>query len=202
MAKKKSKKTQTKKTQSSWKHITVYESSLCQGAFHDGQGWLQFAEFLEMAANVAGLVAKRRKGYNSTWWDLKQKDNTNAHPSLVQIVSFYRALEQAVESLGGTVEKQFDSKMMEEQDEKLAGGPAQAAIPDILVLDAGYKLYEERDRLTRLRQAVDEKRKELEQAQGELECAAKQQEERADFLNKHNSEVSEDWRVEAGLELE
>lgn len=105
-----------------WKEITIYESSMCQGAYCRASTWKLYAGAMEKAAIESGLVAQRRSGRNATFWDLFSKsewDSAGIHvnPSREQLGEFYRAMRSKLISYGFriTLSTQKDKTMCEQR---------------------------------------------------------------------------------------
>lgn len=146
--------------------------------------WLPIARVLETACSDAGMPVKRT---NRHW----RPTGKGPFPESLLMACIRRA-NGALSQFGAEIIRA--GSIVEPEPEAEAGAP-----PEAVILDTMRALTEEQEHILRLKGVVGEKRNDLEQAQGELDYALKQQGERADWLAIHNPGSSDDWRAEAGL---
>jgi len=73
-------------------------------------------------------------------------------------------------------------------------------IPETVVLNAQRTIYQVKDSLQPLRDAVAEQEKKLSDAEHNLSIAEQELRDWADFLTEHSPETNECWYAEVGLD--
>lgn len=73
-------------------------------------------------------------------------------------------------------------------------------VPSAVAADVLHAMMNEKVNVRNLQSVVQDKRKDLEKAQKQLDALLYQQRQRVEFLTKHRSDDDRNWHVEAGLE--